>query len=494
MTAAGHAVEIRTNEVDPKRPVISVHEVSKCHRIYAKPIDRLWQGLLGERRKNYTEFWALRGINLEVSSGETVGIVGRNGAGKSTLLQLIAGTMQATTGEIAVHGRVAALLELGSGFNLEFTGRENVLMNAQVLGLRRSEVDERFDRIVDFAGLGSFIDQPVRTYSSGMMVRLAFSVAINIDPDVLIIDEALAVGDEAFQRKCYARIEEIKQNGATILFVSHSAQSVLQLCDRAILIEGGQRLLTGHPRDVVARYSRLLHASPETAPAILEEIRTFDRTGVAELPTQSPPIEAAGVAVLPPPVNRTLPEIRTWDDVEERYDEGLVSESRVEYESRGARILDPHMATPDGRRVNVLLPNREYNYRFRVEFTEAAHQVEFAMTVKSVNGVSLYGMSSHGRSGFIPEIPAGAVYDVEFRFLSRFQPGTYFLNAGCMGVHGEDGRDFLHRILDGTCFRIDATATDRYMIGFYDLSAEPSAGWRCMEGGAIQQRMSTENA
>lgn len=476
MSAANQAVEIRTDDIDPKRPVISVHGVSKCHRIYAKPIDRLWQGLLGERRKNYTEFWALRGIDLEVSSGETVGIVGRNGAGKSTLLQLIAGTMQATAGEIAVHGRVAALLELGSGFNLEFTGRENVLMNAQVLGLRRSEVDERFDRIVDFAGLGNFIDQPVRTYSSGMMVRLAFAVAINIDPDVLIIDEALAVGDEAFQRKCYARIEEIKQNGATILFVSHSAQSVLQLCDRAILIEGGQRLLTGHPRDVVARYSRLLHASPGTAPAILEEIRTFDRTGVAELP-QSPPVEAAGVAVLPPPINRTLPEIKTWDDAEERYDEGLVSESRVEYESRGARILDPHMATPDGRRVNVLSPNREYVFRYRVEFMTQTHNVEFGMTVKSVNGVSLFGMSSHGRSGFVPKVEAGAVFDVEFRLLCRFQSGTYFLNAGCMGMLGEGGRDFLHRILDATCFCVEVPSSDRYMIGFYDLSTEPSVSW-----------------
>jgi lipopolysaccharide transport system ATP-binding protein len=478
MNAAGHATEIRTDDVDLRRSVISARGVSKCHRIYAKPIDRLWQGLWGERRKHYTEFWALRGIDLEVFGGETVGIVGRNGAGKSTLLQLIAGTMQATVGEIAVHGRVAALLELGSGFNTEFTGRENVLMNAQVLGLRRSEVEERFERITDFAGLGSFIDQPVRTYSSGMMVRLAFAVAINIDPDVLIIDEALAVGDEAFQRKCYARIEEIKQAGATILFVSHSAQSVLQLCDRAVLIEGGQRLLTGHPRDVVARYNRLLHASPESAPAILEEIRTFDRTGVAEDSVQ--PVPAAKAAAVParvPAADRVRPDIRLRNDAEERYDEGLVSESKVEYQSRGARILDPHMATLEGRRVNVLLPNHEYVYRYRVEFTETACNVEFGMTIKSVNGVSLFGMSSHGRGGFIPQVEAGAVFDVEFRFLSRFQPATYFLNAGCMGVVGQDGRDFLHRVLDGTCFRIETPASDRHMIGFYDLSDEPSVSW-----------------
>lgn len=478
MSATGHAIEIRTDDVDVRRSVISVHGVSKCHRIYAKPIDRLWQGLWGERQKRYTEFWALRGIDLEVFGGETVGIVGRNGAGKSTLLQLIAGTMQATEGEIAVHGRVAALLELGSGFNTEFTGRENVLMNAQVLGLRRSEVEDRFDRIVDFAGLGNFIDQPVRTYSSGMMVRLAFAVSINIDPDVLIIDEALAVGDEAFQRKCYARIEEIKQAGATILFVSHSAQSVVQLCDRAVLIEDGQRLLTGHPRDVVARYNRLLHASPESVPAILEEIRTFDRTGVSGESVQ--PVPAAKAVAVParaPAADRVLPDIQVRNDAEERHDEGLVSESKVEYQARGARILDPHMATLEGRRVNVLLPNHQYVYRYWVEFTETAYNVEFGMTIKSVNGVSLFGMSSHGRSGFISEIPAGVVYEVEFRFLSRFQPGTYFLNAGCMGVLGQDGRDFLHRVLDGTCFRIEIPASDRHMIGFYDLSDEPSVSW-----------------
>lgn len=472
MSAAIRRVEPEIEDAGTTGSVISVQGVSKCHRIYASPVDRLWQGLWGSRRKRYREFWALRGVDLAVSRGETVGIVGRNGAGKSTLLQLIAGTMHPTRGKIEVHGRVAALLELGSGFNPEFTGRENVLMNAQVLGLRRSEVEERFDRIVDFSGLGTFIDQPVRTYSSGMMVRLAFAVAINIDPDVLIIDEALAVGDEAFQRKCYARIEEIKRGGATILFVSHSAQSVVQLCDRAVLIEGGERLLTGHPRDVVSLYSRLLHASPETASGIREEIREFDRTGVPGTPADTVDAAAKGNGS-----ERIQSDVNIWHDAEDRLDEGLVSQSRVEYQSRGARIVDPHVATPDGRRVNVLAPNQEYVFRYRVEFSAMASFVEFGMTVKSVNGISLFGMSSHGRSGFIPEIPAGATVDVEFRFLSRFQPGIYFLNAGCIGAGDETSRDFLHRILDGTCFRIETPATDRYMIGFYDLSSEPSVSW-----------------
>lgn len=460
-------------------PAISLRGVSKCHRIFAKPMDRLWQGLLGERKRLYREFWALRDIDLSVRRGETVGIVGRNGAGKSTLLQLVAGTLRPTRGVVEVRGRVAALLELGSGFDLDFTGRENVFLNAQVLGLRRREVEERFQRIVDFADLGAFIDEPVRSYSSGMVVRLAFAIAINTDPDVLIIDEALAVGDEAFQRKCYARLDEIRANGATVLFVSHSAQSIIQLCDRAVLIDHGRRLLTGKPKDVVARYHRLLHASPEAVPDVLGEIREFD--AVAESSDGHEPQEA--VEVPQATVDRAhVPVIRNWSEAaEERYDDGLLSRSTVSYVSRGATILDPHMATPDGKRANVLRPNQEYVYRYRVRFQEMAFQVEFGMTVKSVEGIALFGMSSHGRAGFIEHVQAGAEVEVEFRFLTRFQPGTYFLNAGCIGIlHGAE-RDFLHRIIDAACFRVELPATDRHMLGFYDLSCEPSASWRFVE-------------
>ena len=229
---------------------IKVENLSKCYHIYkdhktgssSRLMPRL-QRLIGKTPKQYfREFWALKDVSFEIKKGETVGIIGRNGSGKSTLLQMICGTLNPTSGSIQTNGRIAALLELGSGFNPEFTGRENVYMNASVLGLSNEEIDARFNDIVAFADIGDFIEQPVKTYSSGMMVRLAFAVAINVDPEILIVDEALSVGDELFQRKCFSRIEAIRANGATILFVSHSGVTIVELCDRAVLMDAGEKL------------------------------------------------------------------------------------------------------------------------------------------------------------------------------------------------------------------------------------------------------------
>src|SRR5439155_24116074 len=226
---------------------VRVSDLSKCYHIYDRPPDRLKQSVLPKLqrlirkppRQYYREFWALKDVSFEVKKGESVGIIGRNGSGKSTLLQLICGTLSPTSGSVETNGRVAALLELGAGFNPEFTGRENVYMNGAVLGLSQEEIDARFDDIAAFADIGDFIDQPVKTYSSGMYVRLAFAVSINVDPKILVVDEALAVGDELFQRKCYSRIENIKDSGATILLVTHSATPVAQMCAQALLLDRG---------------------------------------------------------------------------------------------------------------------------------------------------------------------------------------------------------------------------------------------------------------
>lgn len=244
---------------------IHAQNLGKAFQLYDRPIDRLKQMLMRGRRRYYKEFAALHDVNFELQKGEVLGLVGRNGAGKSTLLQLICGTLSPTMGQVTVHGRVAALLELGAGFNPEFTGRENIYLNASILGLSKAEIDARYDAIVEFSGIADFIHQPVKTYSSGMYVRLAFSIATSVDPDILVIDEALSVGDGAFARKSFDRIMRLKEKGATILFCSHSIYQIEALCTRALWLEKGVVQLTGDPASVVAGYQAFLDR--DAAPA-----------------------------------------------------------------------------------------------------------------------------------------------------------------------------------------------------------------------------------
>src|SRR5215208_4590187 len=266
---------------------IQVNDLSKCYTIYSRPEDRLKQSVLPRLQqlagrvpqRYFHEFWALRNVSFEVRKGETVGIIGRNGSGKSTLLQIICGTLSSTSGIVTSQGRIAALLELGSGFNPEFSGRENVDLNGAVLGLSQEEVDARFDDIAGFADIGEFIEQPVKIYSSGMVVRLAFAVQAMVDPDILIVDEALAVGDEKFQRKCFARLEELKSRGTSILFVSHSGPQIVELCERALLLERGERLMFTQPLQAVRAYQKLIYAPIEEQQRLLEEYRIADQTG-----------------------------------------------------------------------------------------------------------------------------------------------------------------------------------------------------------------------
>lgn len=251
---------------------IRVRDLGKRYEIYSSPRDRLKQfvvpplkRLLGkDATVHYKEHWALRDISFDVKKGEAFGIVGRNGSGKSTLLQIITGTLAPTVGDVTTKGRIAALLELGSGFNPEFTGRENVYLNAMLLGMTREQVDERFDKIAAFADIGEYLEQPVKTYSSGMLVRLAFAVQVQIDPDILIVDEALAVGDALFQKRCFARIEKLLSDGVTLLFVSHDQESVRTLTHRAILLKAGQEVLIGNSSEVLLAYRKLLHEEEST--------------------------------------------------------------------------------------------------------------------------------------------------------------------------------------------------------------------------------------
>jgi len=265
---------------------VQITGLGKCFRIYDKPRDRLKQLLLPGGKPLYRPLWAVKDVDLTILKGETIGIIGRNGSGKSTLLQLICGTLGATTGSVVCHGRIAALLELGSGFNPDFTGRENVFLNGAILGLSRAEVEKRFDEITHFAAIGDFIDQPTRTYSSGMLMRLAFAVSVWVDPDILIVDEALAVGDASFQFKCLQRLEVLAERGTTLLFVSHDMSMVKRFCKRALYLRGGEVRASGRPEDVAERYlldmrDEQRRGASENTVAVVPKVHLSKADGIA---------------------------------------------------------------------------------------------------------------------------------------------------------------------------------------------------------------------
>lgn len=384
--------------------VIRAKGLAKTYLMYPTPRHRLWQMVFGRWHRFYEPFEALKPVSFGIQPGETVGIVGRNGSGKSTLLQMLAGTLNPTAGEVAVNGKVAALLELGAGFNPEFTGRENVYLNGAILGMRQEEIDSAYEEIAAFANIGAFIDRPVSTYSSGMVVRLAFSVATASRPDVLIVDEALSVGDEAFQRKCFARIEKMREAGTTVLFVSHSAQTVIQLCDRAIWLDRGELRMDDVPKKVIDAYHIALHAKQ------------------AAIAQEQPVVAEEGALI-------------------------QVSESMQEYPSDGGRIQDPRLTDVDGRPVSALEHGKRYRFSYRVMMEIAAENVRAGMLLKTRTGVEVAGavlhLKEHGRAC----MAVGESVECVFEFTSLLYPGSYFLNCGVMGeVDGEER--YLHRLVD----------------------------------------------
>lgn len=422
---------------------IEVKDIVKNFQVYEQPENRLKQSIYPKIQKlfglqagkYFNEFTALNGVNLTVHKGETIGIVGRNGSGKSTLLQIICGTLNPSAGSVTTHGRIAALLELGSGFNPEFSGKENVYLNGSLLGLSKFEIDQKYDDILAFADIGDFIDQPIKTYSSGMAIRLAFSVAINVDPDILVVDEALSVGDELFQRKCFSKIEDIKKKGATILFVSHSGGTIIELCDRAILIDAGIKLLEGKPKNVIAKYQKLLYAPANERTAIRDEMISENTTSQED----NIQVESHSIHV---------------EATEEVYDPNLRPISTVEYVKAGAEISDAHIFLSGVGRVNHLVSGKKYQYAYNVKFTSSIDSVRFGMLVKTISGVELGGsVSAYSQSSAISFVPSGAEYKVVFDFTCALNPGTYFLNAGVLGI--VDGNEtYLHRLIDAAMFKV----------------------------------------
>jgi lipopolysaccharide transport system ATP-binding protein len=478
---------------------VQVEGLGKCYQIYDRPQDRLKQSIMPRLQalagqlpgRYYREFWALRDVSFKVERGETVGIIGRNGCGKSTLLQMICGTLAPTTGRVETRGRVAALLELGAGFNPEFTGRENVYMNGTVLGLSQEEVDARFSDIAAFADIGDFVEQPVKHYSSGMFARLAFAVAINVDPDILVVDEALAVGDEPFQRKCFARIDEIKRRGGTILFVSHSSSAIVDLCDRAVLLYGGERLYTGEPKKAVSWYQKLMNAAPDRSAMICSDIRSEDTTdsllGDSEYPQQSVPQGVQESVELHDQLATSTVQEETNYSVrvdqhrgdESDFDASLVSKSVISYESNGAMIGNPRILAYDGRIVNCLASGQRYRLCYDVAFQEIATGVRFYTLMKTITGVELGGGVYPAPSDDALEMVAGEKAIISFEFECALNPGTYFFNCGV----GGNGGQLLHRIIDALAFRV-LSKTIMHSFGIVDFHFRPELKRQTMESCA----------
>lgn len=418
--------------------VLSVKNVSKCFEMYDKPRHRLFQMLLNGKKTFYKEFWALKDIDLQIRRGECVGIIGRNGAGKSTLLQIITGTLHPTTGNVDIKGRIAALLELGSGFNPNFTGRENVFMNAAILGLSKAEIDAKYDEIVEFANIGEFIDQSVKHYSSGMMVRLAFAVNACIEPDILIVDEALAVGDIAFQRNCYARLEKLKENGTTILLVTHALDDVTKHCSRTLLLEKGKQLYLDESRHIVNIYRDM----------ILEVSQKNTKT-------------SSSFSVKP----RKEASANTDDKFSSR---PMYQSSEYRWGIGGAKIIDFKVTCGKNIYPGVIESGAMISFHFRTYFERNVENVVFGFLIKTIDGINIFGTNTQKCNQKYYSANAGDTIDCEFSMPVMLNTGKYFVSFGVSEEDNYNQDTPLDRRYDGVMIDV---VHEYSLWGLIDMNA-----------------------
>jgi lipopolysaccharide transport system ATP-binding protein len=445
-------------------PAIQVQRLEKRYRLYGSPTDRLIESIWKDEKRKHTEIWALKPLSLQVQKGETVGIIGRNGSGKSTLLQLICGTLQPSGGSVFVRGRIGALLELGSGFNPEFSGLENIFLNGSILGLSQQEIKQKLETILQFADIGDFVERPVRTYSSGMAVRLAFAVQACIDPDVLVIDEALAVGDETFQKKCFNRLEELKEQGTAILFVTHSCPSIVQHCDRALLLDQGQARWLGRPDVTTTLYQRLANSREKKwSPALVEFGQKLTRSRqVSGQPQQQGMADenshVTEMTVLAAAANQAY------------LDPHLIPETTQYYADRGIRIEDITVLGPDEQPVNTLPVHTPFSLVFNYFSEQALRDLRFACHIANPSGARISGQAFPSIHGHLEATREGQSFSVRFHFLGGLLPGLYFIGGGITSRHETT---FLHRVIDLKALRILETP-ERQGFGLCDLSAAPA--------------------
>jgi lipopolysaccharide transport system ATP-binding protein len=431
---------------------ISVRDVSKKFKLFDSKTARLAEALHPLRRQLHREFWAVRGVSFNVRRGEIIGILGKNGSGKSTLLQIICAVMRPTTGQVVTTGRISALLELGAGFNPEFTGRENVLLNGAIMGFSRQEMQKRLPAIEAFAEIGDFFDQPVKTYSSGMFVRVAFAAAINIDPDILVVDEALSVGDSKFQHRCFQRIRAFMEQGKTIIVVSHSTDTLLRLCHRGIVMDSGEMTFIGPIAEAVNLYQNLLFGA---AAGQRDEWERPDAQVLAE-----PAISAAAPALW----RQAAADARDMVAAKPHYN---AHETRLG--NRAVSIIDFDIIANDVPNPPEIPAQARTEVIIKLRFNTDLRNVSVGFAVVTVDGTYIFGTNLFMMERKLIDGIAGAQYAVRFSFISRLAGGDYFLNLGC------------DQFIDGSNFFLDvrrsvAKLSFAYtpgITGFVNLAAVP---------------------
>jgi teichoic acid transport system ATP-binding protein len=417
---------------------IRVDDVTKLYKLYDKPMDRLKESLGLTRKKCYKEHYALHNLSFEVKKGECVGIIGTNGAGKSTILKIITGVLNPTEGHVDIDGRISALLELGAGFNMEYTGIENVYLNGTMIGFSREEIDAKMDSILEFADIGDFVYQPVKTYSSGMFVRLAFAVAINIDPEILIVDEALSVGDVFFQAKCYNKFEEFKRLGKTILFVSHDLGSISKFCDRAILLNKGRLKAEGKPQEMIDLYKKLMVGLDDSTSSVKSKGGSKNRKEESK-ETGKPWKDSLN---LNPAVNS--------------------------YGNGKAELIDIGVFDDSETVTGSIVKGTEFTLRSKVRFNETVQNPIFTFTLKNIKGMDITGTNTMYEKVYVEKTQPGEVYVASFSQRMNLQGGEYLLSMSCTGY--ENGEFVVyHRLYDAVNITV---VSDKNTVGFYDMDSK----------------------
>ncbi len=438
--------------MEEKKIAIQVTGVEKAYKLYDRPSDRLKEALGLSRKKKYREHYALKGVDMTIYQGETVGIIGTNGSGKSTILKIITGVLNATKGTVEVDGRISALLELGAGFNMEYNGIENVYLNGTMIGFSKKEIDEKLPDILEFADIGEYVNQPVKTYSSGMFVRLAFAVAINIEPEILIVDEALSVGDVFFQAKCYHKFEEFKKMGKTIVFVSHDLSSISKYCDRVMLLNQGVKLGEGTPKEMIDAYKQVLvgqYPLPDGDDQNLLHDESITLAARKAGSTENSDMDAEKPKDSAQNANAQNPDL-------------------LEYGTKQAEIEEYDVEDSQGRRTSAIIKGQKCSVHMTVRFWQDIEAPIFAFTIKNIKGVEITGTNTMVEKAFLQPVKKGEVKHITFTQKIDLQGGEYLLSLGVTGYEKEDFVVY-HRLYDVLNITV---ISDKDTVGYYDMNSE----------------------